>query len=256
MSSTASLPPLVVIPVYGRLDLVERALRALDRTTDALVPFLVIDDAGPEALGEEMLARWIATGRRWDLVTHPRNLGFVGTANDAFTRREGRDVVLVNSDVVVFNGWLDGLLFALAELGSAVASVTAATNNGSVATVADGASYGTPQTLQPLAEQSRVRAERAREVPVCVGHCVLITDHALQRVGDFDLAFAPGYGEEVDWSIRASRAGLRHFVAPACVVWHDGGQSFDRVPLRKRWHELKLLRRYPREFLQLRGMRL
>ena len=67
-------------------------------------------------------------------VKKPVNLGFVGTANDGFARRTGRDVVLVNSDVVVFEGWLDGLRSALTTRPR-VASVTASTNNGSLATV-------------------------------------------------------------------------------------------------------------------------
>lgn len=252
MSSTAE-PPLVVLPVYGRLDLVERAVRAIDATTATDVPLLVVDDAGPQALEVESLASWLGSSRPWELVTHPVNLGFVGTANDGFARRTGRDVVLVNSDVVVFEGWLDGLRSALTTRPR-VASVTASTNNGSLATVAGGSTYASPQALAPVASAARADDEEPRRVPVCVGHCVLIADAALSDVGAFDPAFAPGYGEEVDWSFRAARAGWHHVVAPSVVVWHDGGQSFDRVPVRKRWHELKILRRHPKEFLRLRGL--
>jgi len=251
MSSTADRAPLVAVPVYGRLDLVERAVQSIDSATDPDVPLLVVDDAGPERLTELALRGWMTSSREVELVSHPVNLGFVGSANDIFSRRDGRDVVLVNTDVVVFDGWLEGLL---AARGDETASVTAATNNGSLATVADGASYAGPDELEPLARQARQGDLPERELPVCVGHCVLLTNRALREVGGFDPAFAPGYGEEVDWSFRAARRGLRHVLAPRTVVWHDGGQSFDRVSVRKRWHEAKILRRHPVGFLRLRGL--
>ncbi|GAB3444441.1 hypothetical protein GCM10027517_24090 [Phycicoccus ginsengisoli] len=251
MSSTSEpTPPLVVLPVYGQVEKAARALRALDRWTSADVPLLVIDDHGAERVDAAWLTDVVSPGRPTTLVSHEENLGFVRTVNEAFAVREGRDVVVVNSDVVVFEGWLEGLTAAAWD--SRTASVTATANRGSVASLPGASELQGPDQLEPLASRARSRAEPARELPVAVGHCVLLTSRALSEVGNFDEAFSPGYGEEVDWSIRAARAGWRHLAAPSTLVWHDGAASFGRRKWLQRRHELLLLRRYPREFTALR----
>ena len=252
MSSTAE-PPLVVVPVYGKLHLAERAIRAVDRHTDPRVSLLVIDDAGTDRVDAPLVADWLSSPRPVEVVRHDVNRGFVGTMNDAFDRRGGRDVLLVTTDVVVFSGWVEGLQAASA--GDGVASATAATNNGSIATLPAARDLTRWEELEPLAVAALAADHPAVDIPVAVGHCLFLRDDALSAVGGFDDAFSPGYGEEVDWSLRAARGGWRHRLAPSVVVWHDGGQSFDRVPWRKRAHELVLLRRYPGDVLRLRRYR-
>lgn len=242
---------LVVVPCYGNLEVAQRCLRSLDTKSPPDVTFLVVDDCGPERVTREWLDEAVSSGRPCELVFNEVNLGFVRTANLAFSMREGCDVLIVNSDVVVFEGWYDGMLAA--AQGPRVASVTATSNAGSVATVPHGPSYNSPGDLAPVAAVARETRSRAVPIPVGVGHCMLLTHESLADVGLFDEVFSPGYGEEVDWSLRARRRGWSHVAATNVVVWHDAGGSFGsgRQWLRKR-HELRLAFRYPREFLALR----
>jgi glycosyltransferase involved in cell wall biosynthesis len=76
---------------------------------------------------------------------------------------------------------------------------------------------------------------------------VYLRRSAIELVGDFDLAFSPGYGEEVDYSQRCLRAGLSHVLADDVLVLHHGGGSFGAAlenPHQKR-HERLLATRYP-----------
>ncbi|HUB35764.1 MAG TPA: glycosyltransferase, partial [Solirubrobacteraceae bacterium] len=59
-----------------------------------------------------------------------------------------------------------------------------------------------------------------------IGHCMYIRRQALDLVGDFDLAFSPGYGEEVDFSQRCILHGLTHVAADDVFVLHHAGGSF------------------------------
>jgi GT2 family glycosyltransferase len=245
--------PLVFVPVFGHLDLAGRALRALDAQTPTEVPFVVVDDCGSDRVGQEWLDEVLQPSRARQLVINTKNLGFVRSANLAFSLRDGHDVVVVNSDVVVFAGWLKHLR---AAAGPGVASVTAMSNNGSIATVPEPAVYTTVESLSALAARADAAPPAPLEIPVGVGHCIYLSNDALTEVGGFDEAFSPGYGEEVDWSIRARRRGWRHVAAPGVIVWHDAGASFgNRLTLRRR-HELRLALRYPREFVGLRLRRL
>ena len=71
---------------------------------------------------------------------------------------------------------------------------------------------------------------------------------ALDLVGDFDLAFTPGYGEEVDFSQRCLQMALAHVAADEVLVRHHGGASLSAngVPHpAQRAHEAIIDERYP-----------
>ena len=85
-------------------------------------------------------------------------------------------------------------------------------------------------------------------IPVAIGHCVLIRRSALDLVGAFDLAFSPGYGEEVDFSLRCAERGLVHVVADDVLVLHHGGASFGGGGKRTQGqhdHDVLVNNRYP-----------
>src|SRR5205807_1125591 len=74
----------------------------------------------------------------------------------------------------------------------------------------------------------RAASPRLRpRLPSAVGHCVYIRREALDLVGGLDPVFSPGYGEEVDFSLRCSARGLSHVCADDVFVFHRGGGSFD-----------------------------
>lgn len=257
-------PVAVVVPVHGRLDLAERCVRAVDATTDPAVPLVVVDDHGAERVDDTLLASWARSPREVRLVRNDRNLGFPRTVNRALAEVPGHHVALVNSDVVVADGWLEELRAVLGDVpaGERVASATALANEASIASVPLPPHAGGPGSVEAAAEQAarRLRAApsdlpRSVHLPVAIGHCVLLHADALGALGGFDEVFSPGYGEEVDWSMRAVRAGWTHRLALRCYVLHDGGGSFGRSRSRtwlRRRHEARLLARYPLQFVRLR----
>jgi GT2 family glycosyltransferase len=242
--------------VYGRLELLAQCLRAIDDHTFVSVPVLVIDDCGPQPVTEAVVRESLPSGRRFTLVRHERNEGFVATVNDAFARCAGSDVVIVNSDVTVLPGWLGALREALDE-SPATATSSAVADHGGILSVAGlGALRDKPpDVVRAVIGRARRATAVAVEIPVAVAHCTYFTRQALAEVGGFDVAFSPGYGEEVDWSLRATQAGWRHVVALHCYVWHDEGASFGANPARdrlRRRHEARILARYPRSFVRIR----
>ena len=237
------------IPVYGRLELLQRAVRALDRHTPVEVELVLIDDCGPDRLTEPVLTSWLTSERAWRLISHQTNLGFVGSANELFELSADSDVIVLNSDVEVLPGWFDGLRAAIASDPRA-ASASAMADSGPLLSVPELARL---TDLQPALAAVRKAVPVVAEVPVAVGHCTWFSRRALAQVGPFDRAFDPGYGEEVDWSQRAGRAGWIHLAALHSFVLHAGGASFGkRRRWLARWHELRLLLRYPVRWWQLR----
>ncbi len=221
----------VVVPVFNAYEDFVLCIEGIERNTDVLVPVLVVDDCGPDRRLVEFIRRVsVLSKRQFVLLENGENLGFVGSCNRAFNSTGNADVVIVNSDVVVGPKWLDGMLEA-AGSSNLIATVSTLTNCGTVLSTPvrnapspelDGSL--TPESAARIVYQAGLGMNPT--IPTAVGHCVLIRRFALQLLGGFDEKFGKGYGEEVDFSLRAVRYGLRNVVADKVFVYHKGNGSF------------------------------
>lgn len=239
------------VPVFGQLELTARAVHAIDRNTPSGIELILIDDCGPQRLTEPMIDGWLTTDREWRLVSHQTNLGFVGSVNELFQLAGGQDVLVINSDVEVLPGWFEGLHAAMTGTDR-VASASALATEGGLLSVPELAVV--PESGEPL-RPVRLAVPASAPIPVAVAHCTWFSRSALDLVGPFDRRFDPGYGEEVDWSLRAARRGLIHLAALHSFVRHAGSASFgteQRFWSRARRHELRLLLRYPLRWWRIR----
>lgn len=252
-SARAAVPwePVVVVAVYGRIELAGACLRSLHKTLPPHVTVAIVDDVGDAPVPADV-AGWALGTRATVVIRHEQNEGLVRTLNEMFGRFPQQDVIAVNSDVVALPGWWEGLRDALADGGPWTATATAVADRGGVISVpgirrlaGDGIDARTRAALRQVPVSARF--------PVAVGHCTVWRRTAIDDVGPLDEWFSPGYGEEVDWSMRANRRGWHHVIAPQSLVVHAEGASFgtERSRLRRR-HERGLLRRYPLQFLGLR----
>lgn len=226
----------VIVPVYrGRRD-VERCLESViahAAATRVGFDLVVVDDASPEpavsALLDTFAAREHAVPVR--LLRNDSNRGFVASCNRALRDTTG-DVVLLNSDTVVTAGWLDRL-HAAATSTDDVATVTPLTNSGSICTLprsiiaAFGLETADPRVDECAAFVARTSLGLRPEVISGVGFCMYTTRDALDATGLLDEdTFGLGYGEEVDFCLRATRLGFRHLAEDSTFVYHRGFVSF------------------------------
>ncbi|MDR0224929.1 MAG: methyltransferase domain-containing protein [Burkholderiaceae bacterium] len=221
----------VIVPVYRGLgdtrDCIESVLASQCRTPWRLV---VINDASPEPEVTAWLRERAAQEPRITLLENPENLGFVGTVNRGMALSTAHDVLLLNSDTVVANDWLDRI--RQAAYGDArVASVTPFSNN---ATICSYPRFCEGNDLPPGMDTAAIDALCARtnpgqvvDVPTGVGFCMYIRRDCLDAVGLFDTEhFGKGYGEENDFCQRAAAAGWRNLHLLDTFVLHTGGVSF------------------------------
>jgi glycosyltransferase involved in cell wall biosynthesis len=242
----------VCIPVYGAVGDFARCLASVLEHTAADVPVLVCDDHSPGAEVERHLDALSATGsleRTLLYARRARNLGFVGNVNAAFEKAAPADVVVVNSDVIVGPGWLDGLR-AAAYQDETVATASTLTNHGTIVSLPrrNMPSAALPEDVDAAEAARRVRdgvAPTHPRLPTAIGHCVYVRRAALELVGPFDLAFSPGYGEEVDFSQRCVLVGLKHVLADDVFVYHRGAGSFGGAHPVQEEHERTIAARYP-----------
>jgi GT2 family glycosyltransferase len=220
----------VIIPAYRGLPQTRRCLESV-LGAPVRIPHevVVIDDASPEPELSAWL-RGVAAGRRITLVAHADNAGFVASVNEGMRLHADRDVVLLNSDTEVSGDWLDRLAACAARVPRA-GTVTPFSNNATIC------SYPVFAQANPLPKGlsaarldrafARANAGKHVEIPTAVGFCMFIPRRCLAQVGLFDEdAFGRGYGEEVDFCMRAARAGWRNLLAADTFVYHEGEVSF------------------------------
>jgi GT2 family glycosyltransferase len=223
--------PVVVIPVYNAPDESIACLDSVLRHTPTDVRVLIIDDHGPDRRFFEYLDESRSSWRHRVDVHRPRsNGGFLGSCNLAFELTNPEDVILVNSDVIVGPQWYERIV-AAAHSSSDIATVSVFTNNGTILSLPHRNSpcpdiVGGWSVDEAAERVARVSESTRPVIPTAVGHCFLIKRLAINLVGGFDPAFGTGYGEEVDFSQRCIRVGLRHIVADDVFVFHKGSSSF------------------------------
>jgi GT2 family glycosyltransferase/glycosyltransferase involved in cell wall biosynthesis len=244
----------VCIPVYGARESFLECLTSVVRHTEAQTPILICDDATPDADLRAPIDSLLRNRDRPNVyyMRQTENVGFVKTVNAAMAATDPADVVVLNSDCVVGEGWLFSLRDAACS-DARVATATALTNAGTIVSIPE---RNAPTPTLPegwsadrMAEAVRAASLRLRpDLPTCVGHCVYIRRSAIDLVGLFDTAFSPGYEEEVDFSQRCVLRGLRHVLADDVFVLHRGAQSFgageDAARLRVDHHAI-ITQRYP-----------
>ena len=226
-----SVGPIVVVPVYNGFEDAARCYSALFEHTSPSMTILVVDDGGADRRPIEILDELGEEPQQDVVILHREiNGGFVAACNDAFDAADRHDVIIVNSDVVVGPEWCERLT-AAAQSSSLIATASTLTNHGSILSVPNRnhPDDRIPSGLSP--DEAALRVSKASlmlrpTIPTAIGHCVYIKRQVIDLVGPFDTAFGTGYGEEVDFSQRAVKAGFRHCCADDVFTFHRGGSSF------------------------------
>ncbi len=223
-------PITIIVPVYRNLQVTRACLEALIASElPENASIIVINDSSPEA---ELSAFCSGLAARvgFRLVLNEGNLGFVKTANRGIALDSDADVVLLNSDTIVSSDWLQRMQ-SCAYREESIGTVTPFSNNATIC------SYPVfPVSNKLPANWSATELDKAfqlanagshLEIPTAIGFCMYMKRSCLNETGRFDEAnFGLGYGEECDFSLRASALGWKHAVAADVFVYHEGGASF------------------------------
>ncbi len=222
-------PLTLIMPVYAGMAETKAALASVLDAAPRRARLIVVDDATPEP----GLARWLdqlAAQKRITLLRHERNLGFCAAVNTGLAVAHGRDVLLLNSDILLPPGAVETLR-DVAYAHAATGTVTPLSNEATIC------SYPNPEGGNPMPDlaatchlQNLARATNKRaavKIPTGVGFCLYLRHDCLAATGKLrGEIFAQGYGEENDFCLRARALGFQHMAAMGAYVAHRGGVSF------------------------------
>jgi GT2 family glycosyltransferase len=168
------------------------------------------------------------------------NTGFAGGVNRGVRVARSRGaamVLLVNSDATVRPDCVTHLEASLARHPSAgIAGPMVVSSRAPDRVESLGMSYrpvwGRLRHVAFGAGVSTVDRETIRDVDAVAGCLMLIRAEVFDRIGPFDEEFFFGY-EELEFCLRAGRAGMRSLVNPAAVADHAGGASIEPTSSRR-----------------------
>ena len=222
--------PWILIPVYGAAHAVRRCLQSVWQAHCRLsYRILVVDDATPDPTLRQWLQARAAEGRI-TLLQRPLNGGFVAAVNTGFRYLGARDTLLLNSDTVVSEAWLDRLCLA-AYSSPQIGAVNPLSNNAELISLPDPMQPGVMPNLSVQDEINRILRSSASakvvDAPAGVGFCWSLKGESLASIGLMDETLVEGgYGEDTDYSVRLQKAGWRLAVALDTYVAHEGSRSF------------------------------
>lgn len=242
----------VIIPVYGgaaeTMECIESVLTAENDTPSR---FIIVNDHTPDPFIMNYLNDLEKRGYENLLIIHRTvNGGFSEAVNIGMIIAADRDVILLNSDTVVQSGWIDRLVSA-AKSDSRIGTVTPLSNNAEICTIPYQCK-SLPVATATLAKEidrtaATVNAGQYVEIPVAIGFCMYIRRQCLDEIGLFDAQiWGRGYGEEVDFCLKATAQGWRHVMTGDTFIVHRGNVSFGDEKLeRVKESAKKISERYP-----------
>ena len=223
----------VIVCVHDALDDVRRCLASLLACTMPPWRLIIVDDgSGPETA--EMLNRF-ADAHGATLLRHQQAKGYTFAANAGLRASLAPWAVLLNSDTVVSEGWLDRMA-ALGGRDPGIGLIGPLSNTASWQSVplvqenGDWAENPLPEGID-VAAMARIAASASASqgfpIPFLNGFCLMIRRELRDAIGLFDEeAFGAGYGEENDFCIRARKNGWRLMLADDTYVYHAQSRSY------------------------------
>ena len=228
----------IAIPNWNRVELLRKCVESIvARTKYQRYRICVYDQASTDGSREYLQT----LGDRVDTICGDTNVGFVLANNAVIRRYPDWDVVCLNNDTEVTEGWLENL----------VQTATKADNIGLVGAklvYADGRLQeagsqvfqdGSARAYGKYEDQWDPKFDQLREVDYCSAACLYVRRRVLNLVGGFDERYSPAYYEDTDLAFAARAAGFKVLYEPRSTVIHheystSGGTAFDRMEANKK----------------------
>ncbi len=212
----------IIVPVYNSLSYVRECLSSIiQKTSPSLYRLLIINDNSDEHT-TDFLNCFCAENPRAEVLHNTENLGFVRSCNMGFSNSSAPYAVIVNSDVVVADQWLDRLINC-AEQAPEIASVNPLTNRASQISIPIPGGMNFNDVNEFLQQKF---SGKFADIVTGVGFCMLLRRKALEQAGYFDEIYGKGYCEESDLCMRLTTSGWRTVAAKDVYVYHKGRASF------------------------------
>ena len=213
----------IVIPTWMRGDLLRKCLESIraQSYTDLEI-ILISNGAGPWA--DEL-----ATEFSSHIIHFPKNRGYAAAVNAGIKASESEYVMVLNDDVELEPEWVRCTMQWMdthRECSFCCGKILQA-NGELLDNVGDAISLGGLAWRLGSGRKDTGQYDTVRRIAAISGTAALFRRSAFEIAGIFDEDFV-SYLEDVEWSIRAARCGLKGEYIPQAVCVHHGGATLGK----------------------------
>ena len=247
-SATLALPTTehpdvtVVLVLHNRAELTFACLNSIREClwgSSVGIEVIVLDNASTD-----LTARLLDRVQGANIVRSSENLHFLRGVNHATKFAKGRHILLLNNDAQLLPGTLEAAVRTLdsdkdiGAVGARIVLPNGVLQEAGSIIWRDGTCVGYGRGCHPDHPEVMFR----RDVDFCSAAFLLTPRPLFESLGGFDEIFAPAYYEEVDYSVRLWRRGLRVTYEPEAVIVHyefgSAASSEEALALQRRNHKL------------------
>jgi GT2 family glycosyltransferase len=177
----------VIIPTYNKIDNLKYCIESIQQYTSLNdIEIIVISNGCKDGTVEYMQK----LEGPFKIVHWPEPLGYINSVNIGISLSKGNYIVLLNNDTILNGkGWLSYLIDPFNQISTA--GITGPYKG-----------YW-------------------NKYPWLMFFCVAIKRDVFKKIGLLDINFHPGYGEDVDFCIRAGKAGFTIHQVPEQRLTQD-----------------------------------
>lgn len=194
----------IVMPLFNQLTYTKICLESLKAMVGERARILLIDNGSTDGTAE-----YLADCTGVSVISNLTNLGCAGAWNQGVRESDSEWVVILNNDVVLSQGWLEGLVEYAEENGADV--VSPAIREGEY-------NYDILEYAQAFVR----RMEGVARLGVADGICFMVRRRVFETIGLFDENFRIGQFEDTDFFRRARMAGFRLSTTGRSFIHHFG----------------------------------
>jgi O-antigen biosynthesis protein len=219
----------VVIPVFGRLDLLQECCKRLPLG----VPVYIVDDCTPDPVERKQIKEF-ARDKGYRFFQNDENLGFPATVNKGVEKSREPLILLLNSDVLLEQGAMDVLVTEFEDPGIGVA--------GPMLLFPEGSQYGPSGKVQHIGvvfgvlgqpkhlfigwDPTNPRVSHRRDqLQAITGACFMTRRELWKRIGGFATVYGKGTFEDIEYCVVARLLKYRVVCNPSAIGYHYVSQS-------------------------------
>jgi GT2 family glycosyltransferase len=210
---------------------------------------VIIIDNGSNDNTSQMLASM----KNLRVIHNQKNQGFVTACNQGAGVASGKNLLFLNNDTEVTEGWLEAMLMPLKDEKVGVVGAKLVYPDGKLQEAGniiwqDGRGWNYGREDNPNLPQYSY----LREVDYCSGACLLVRKDLWLKIGGFDLRYSPAYYEDTDFCFAARKLGYKVIYQPHARVIHYEGvsagtdinsgykkyQDINREKFKEKWREV------------------
>jgi|GEM_PF-404064 len=215
----------IVILTFNALEYTRQCIESIQQNTSVEHEIVFVDNASTDGT-VEYLGKLVEENASYKLIANEQNRGFAAGNNQGVAAASGKYVLLLNNDVLVSAGWLEGLLDGLTA-SDQIGVIGPITNHIS------GRQMLTKVPYQDTAEfpsfAARVRKQNKGKITPrrrIAGFAMLLSKQLYTELEGFDETFGNGNFEDDDFCLRIREKGYAVMVDEGTYIHHFGSRTF------------------------------